>query len=69
MKKKAQSFQDLIVWQKAHQFVLGIYGLTKSFPDTELYGLTSQLRRSANFWMHIQNQLNLLTPDSCILYF
>jgi len=47
MKKKAQSFQDLIVWQKAHQFVLGIYGLTKSFPDTELYGLTSQLRRSA----------------------
>jgi four helix bundle protein len=33
--------------KKAHQFVMEIYNLTKMFPDTELYGLTSQLRRSA----------------------
>jgi len=45
--KKAQTFQDLIVWQKAHAFVLGIYEVTRSFPKEELYGLTSQLRRAA----------------------
>ena len=43
---KAKSFQDLIVWQKSHQFVLAIYKLTKSFPQDELFGLTSQIRRS-----------------------
>ena len=43
----AKSFEQLIVWQKAHQFVLGIYQLTDNFPHTEIYGLTSQLRRAA----------------------
>ena len=43
----ARSFQDLIVWQKAHQFVISIYRLSKSFPAHELYGLTSQIRRAA----------------------
>jgi four helix bundle protein len=43
----AQNFQDLIVWQKGHQFVLGVYRLSKSFPREELYGLTSQFRRAA----------------------
>ena len=43
----ARNFQDLIVWQKAHQFVLGVYRLSKSFPREELYGLTSQFRRAA----------------------
>jgi four helix bundle protein len=33
--------------QKAHQFVLGIYRFTESFPKNETYGLTSQLRRAA----------------------
>ncbi len=47
MGKKTYRFQDLIVWQKAHCFVLGVYRLTKEFPHHELYGLTSQLRRSA----------------------
>ena len=45
--KPARTFQDLIVWQKAHQFVLGVYRFTKNFPKEEMYGLTSQLRRSA----------------------
>jgi four helix bundle protein len=43
----AKSFQDLIVWQKAHQFVLSAYLFSEEFPKTEIYGLTSQLRRSA----------------------
>jgi len=43
----AKTFQDLIVWQKAHQFVLSIYRITKDFPKDEIYGLTSQLRRAA----------------------
>ena len=43
----AKNFQDLVVWQKAHALVLSVYRLTESFPSHELYGLTSQLRRSA----------------------
>jgi len=43
----AKTFQDLIVWQKAHSFVLSIYDFTRSFPKYEMYGLTSQLRRAA----------------------
>ncbi|HZG54116.1 MAG TPA: four helix bundle protein [Pyrinomonadaceae bacterium] len=43
----ARTFQDLIVWQKAHEFVLGAYHLSKNFPREELYGLTSQFRRAA----------------------
>ena len=44
---KAQRFQDLQVWQKAHQLVLGIYRITRTFPDNERYGLVSQMRRAA----------------------
>jgi four helix bundle protein len=43
----ARNFQDLIVWQKAHQFVLGVYRISKRFPREEIYGLTSQFRRAA----------------------
>ena len=43
----AKNFQDLIVWQKAHQWVLSIYPYTEGFPKNEIYGLTSQLRRAA----------------------
>jgi four helix bundle protein len=39
----AKHFEDLIVWQKAHQFVLSSYRLSGSFPSKETYGLTSQL--------------------------
>ncbi len=42
----AKSFEQLIVWQKAHQFVLGVYRFTDNFPRVEMYGLTSQLRRA-----------------------
>ncbi|HET6528618.1 MAG TPA: four helix bundle protein [Balneolaceae bacterium] len=47
MEKPAKRFQDLIVWQKAHQFVLATYQLTTKFPKSEMYGLTSQFRRAA----------------------
>lgn len=43
----AKSFEQLIVWQRAHQFVLGVYRLTEGFPRKETYGLSSQLRRAA----------------------
>jgi four helix bundle protein len=43
-----KDFRDLTVWQKAHQLTLDVYRRTASFPRDELYGLTSQLRRSAS---------------------
>ena len=43
----AHTFSDLLVWRKAHSFVLAAYAATASFPKHEIYGLTSQLRRSA----------------------
>jgi len=43
----ARSFRDLIVWQKAHRFVVDVYKMTETFPKHELFGLTSQLRRAA----------------------
>ena len=46
-RKQAQNFTDLIVWQKAHEFVLGIYRMTNCLPKTEIYGMTSQIRRAA----------------------
>jgi four helix bundle protein len=43
----AQSFRDLLVWQRAMQLTVTIYRLTKEFPREEVYGLTSQIRRAA----------------------
>jgi four helix bundle protein len=43
----AKSFEDLLVWQKAHEFVLEGYKSTELYPKTEIYGLTSQFRRAA----------------------
>jgi len=42
-----KDFRQLNVWQRAHQVALGIYKLTRDFPKGELYGLTSQMRRSS----------------------
>lgn len=44
---RIQSFTDLKTWQKSHLLVLEIYEITKEFPNEELYGLTSQMRRCA----------------------
>jgi four helix bundle protein len=43
----AQTFCDLLVWRKAHQFVLGVYSFTATFPKQETYGLSLQMRRAA----------------------
>jgi four helix bundle protein len=43
----AKSFQDLLVWRKAHDLVLAIYLLTAAFPKQETYGLSLQMRRAA----------------------
>ncbi|MBZ5534587.1 MAG: four helix bundle protein [Acidobacteriia bacterium] len=42
-----RDFKQLKVWQKAHNLTLGLYKATWKFPKEELYGLTSQIRRSA----------------------
>ena len=42
-----KTYKDLIVWQKAMGLVTEIYEVTKTFPEEEKYGLTSQVRRSA----------------------
>jgi four helix bundle protein len=43
----AQSFRDLLVWRKAHEFVLAVYAFTAGFPKQETYGLALQTRRAA----------------------
>lgn len=43
----SRCFQDLVVWQKAHELVLHVYRITQEFPQEEIYGMTSQLRRAA----------------------
>jgi four helix bundle protein len=42
-----RDFKQLKVWEKAHCLTFGIYGITKSFPPDERFGLTSQLRRAS----------------------
>lgn len=44
---KIAKFTDLDAWKEAHVLTLLIYQITKSFPKTEIYGLTSQIRRAA----------------------
>jgi len=41
------SFKDLKVWEKAIDLTTEIYKITENFPKEEIYGLTSQMRRSA----------------------
>ena len=47
MEESIKRFKDLRIWQKGIEIVSDIYLLTKKFPKEELYGLTSQIRRSA----------------------
>ncbi len=43
-----KDFRDLKVWEKSHTVALNVYRLTKHFPKEEMYGLVSQMRRSAS---------------------
>jgi four helix bundle protein len=42
-----RSFRDLIVWQKAMDAAMEIFGLTRGFPKTEIFSLTDQILRSS----------------------
>lgn len=44
---KIKTFQELKVWQKSHEMVLLIYKTSEKFPKSELFGITSQISRSA----------------------
>ncbi len=46
-KREVKDYTDLIAYQKAYELVLQVYKLSASFPKEEIYGLTSQMRRSA----------------------
>ena len=47
MNKGFESWRDLLVWQKAHEGVLHVYRVTKSFPPDERFRLVDQLCRAA----------------------
>lgn len=47
MKTQIKRFEDLKIWQESHKYALEIYALSKNFPKDELFGLVSQIRRSA----------------------
>lgn len=47
VKTRAEKFEDLNVWDKAHHLVLNIYSITKNFPIEKKFGLISQMRRAA----------------------
>ena len=42
-----ESYKELVVWQRAVQLALAVYKLTSSFPLSERFGLTNQLRRAS----------------------
>lgn len=42
-----KTYKQLIVWQKAIELVVLVYKLTEKFPKSELFGITSQIRRAA----------------------
>jgi four helix bundle protein len=42
-----KDFRQLKVWQRSHQLALGLYRITASFPRSEAYGLTPQIRSAA----------------------
>ena len=48
MKGNVKDFRTLKVWERAHLLALSVYRLTQGFPKEELYGITSQMRRSGS---------------------
>jgi four helix bundle protein len=45
--KKMTSYRDLDVWKRGVNLVTELYRLTSDFPNSELYGITNQIRRAA----------------------
>ncbi len=46
-RQRAKTFRDLIVWRRAHEFVIEVYRFTSTLPKSETYGLAQQMRRAA----------------------
>jgi four helix bundle protein len=46
-KPKIKEFTDLFTWQKGHTLVIAVYGITKTLPENEKYGLVSQMQRAS----------------------
>lgn len=44
---KISSYKDLLIWQKGIVLVVKVYKLVKTFPQEELYSLTSQIKRAS----------------------
>ncbi len=58
MKEKNVVYHNLKIWQKSRKLVLVVYKLTEKFPSSEMYGLTSQMRRAV-----ISVVLNIVEGD------
>ncbi|HEV2401953.1 MAG TPA: four helix bundle protein [Candidatus Sulfotelmatobacter sp.] len=63
----ARSYRDLFVWRQARALVLQVYRITELFPRTEIYGLTSQIRRaSVSIVSNIAEGQGRLTPGEFV---
>lgn len=40
------NYKNLIVWQKSHDLAIAVYKITEKFPQKEVFGITSQIRRA-----------------------
>lgn len=69
-KAKITSFTDLYAWKEGHKLVLKIYETTEHFPQKEIFGLTSQMRRAAvSITSNIAEGFSRNTnKDKCQLY-
>ena len=65
MRAPARTFEDLVVWQKAHQFVLAVYHLSRTFPRSEIYDVseTSRLLEEVSKLLEAYSQ-SILNSDS-----
>jgi hypothetical protein len=69
MTGKINSYKDLIVWQQAMDLAVTTYSLTKAWPKEELYGLTSQIRRSATLFLQTSRKVMVETTEAPISNF
>ena len=46
VEREGKGFRKLLVWERAHRLVLQVYKISNSYPKTEMFGLTSQMRRA-----------------------
>lgn len=70
MERYNRGFRKLIAWQKAHVLTTKIYRVTRSFPKSEIYGITNQLRRaSSSIAAQITEGSRMPTLDHRKLYY